>query len=50
MTKEQRVDEIDDYCLYLEQLTDLIKNKHIKNVRLKLLDFLKVLQQLADGC
>ena len=39
MTKEQRVDEIDDYCLYLEQLTDLIKKQAHPKCKIKIIGF-----------
>ena len=39
MTKEQRVDEIDDYCLYLEQLTDLITKQAHQKCKIKIIGF-----------
>ena len=39
MTKEQRADEIDDYCLYLEQLTDLIKKQAHQKCKIRIIGF-----------
>ena len=39
MTKEQRADEIDDYCLYLEQLTDLITKQAHQKCKIKIIGF-----------
>ena len=39
MTKEQRIDEIDDYCLYLEQLTDLITKQAHQKCKIKIIGF-----------
>ena len=39
MTKEQRLDEIDDYCLYIEQLTDLIKKQAHQKCKIKIIGF-----------
>ena len=39
MTKEQRVDEIDDYCLYLEKLTDLITKQSHQKYKIKIVGF-----------
>ena len=39
MTKDHRVDEIDDYCLYLEQLTDLITKQAHQKCKIKIIGF-----------
>ncbi|PDH47719.1 MAG: phospholipase [Bacteroidetes bacterium MED-G21] len=39
MTKEQRLDEIDDYCLYLEKLTDLIRPQAHPKCKIKIIGF-----------
>ena len=39
MTKEERFDEINDHCLYLEQLTDLITKKAHQKCKIKIIGF-----------
>ena len=39
MTKEERFDEINDHCLYLEQLTDLITKQAHQKCKIKIIGF-----------